>query len=153
MYLITEFCGGDTASIQDKYGVFPEFLVKYIMYQVFMAVSFFGTSIRTLRVSVITMTINTLQAWQTVTQADSSVLIHVPMRSGNCAPSCSDTSTNPRKHLPDTMGSSGPTESSRMSVQVRSMHLLLSYKVSMIPTCVRNRLILCEKLLSGADAK
>ena len=41
MYLITEFCGGDTASIQDKYGVFPEFLVKYIMYQVFMAVSFF----------------------------------------------------------------------------------------------------------------
>ena len=41
MYLITEFCGGDTASIQDKYGVFPEFLVKYIMYQLFMAVSFF----------------------------------------------------------------------------------------------------------------
>ena len=41
MYLITEFCGGDAANVQDKYGIFPEFLVKYIMYQVFMAVSFF----------------------------------------------------------------------------------------------------------------
>ena len=41
MYLITEFCGGDAANIQDKYGVLPEFLVKYIMYQVFMAVAFF----------------------------------------------------------------------------------------------------------------
>ena len=41
MYLVTEFCGGDAANIQDKYGVLPEFLVKYIMYQVFMAVAFF----------------------------------------------------------------------------------------------------------------
>ena len=41
MYLITEFCGGDAANIQDKYGILPEFLVKYIMYQVFMAVAFF----------------------------------------------------------------------------------------------------------------
>ena len=41
MYLITEFCGGDAANIQDKYGLLPEFLVKYIMYQVFMAVAFF----------------------------------------------------------------------------------------------------------------
>ena len=44
MYLITEFCGGDTANIQDKYGVFPEFLVKYILYQVFMAVAFFHSN-------------------------------------------------------------------------------------------------------------
>ena len=41
MYLITEFCGGDTAKVQDTFGEFPEFLVKYIMYQVFMAVAFF----------------------------------------------------------------------------------------------------------------
>ena len=41
MYLITEFCGGDAGNIQDKYGLFPEFLVKYIMYHVFMAVAFF----------------------------------------------------------------------------------------------------------------
>ena len=41
MYLITEFCGGDTANIQDTYGMFPEFLVKYVMYQVFMAIAFF----------------------------------------------------------------------------------------------------------------
>ena len=41
MYLITEFCGGDAGNVQDKYGVLPEFLVKYIMYQVFMAVAFF----------------------------------------------------------------------------------------------------------------
>ena len=41
MYLVTEFCGGDAAKVQETYGIFPEFLVKYIMYQVFMAVSFF----------------------------------------------------------------------------------------------------------------
>ena len=41
MYLITEFCGGDAGNLQDKYGVLPEFLVKYIMYQVFLAVAFF----------------------------------------------------------------------------------------------------------------
>ena len=41
MYLITEFCGGDAGNVQDKYGLLPEFLVKYIMYQVFMAVAFF----------------------------------------------------------------------------------------------------------------
>ena len=44
MYLITEFCGGDVSNIQDKYGVFPEFLVKYIMYQVFMAITFFHSN-------------------------------------------------------------------------------------------------------------
>jgi len=44
MYLITEYCGVDVSNIQDKYGVFPEFLVKYIMYQVFMAVTFFHSN-------------------------------------------------------------------------------------------------------------
>ena len=44
MYLITEFCGGDTGKVQDTYGVFPEFLVKYIMYQVFLAVAFFHSN-------------------------------------------------------------------------------------------------------------
>ena len=41
IYLIAEFCGGgDIAGLMDKYGVFPEFLLKYIMFQVFMAISF-----------------------------------------------------------------------------------------------------------------
>ena len=44
MYLITEYCGVDVSNIQDKYGVFPEFLVKYIMYQVFLAVAFFHSN-------------------------------------------------------------------------------------------------------------
>ena len=44
MYLITEFCGGDTGNLQDTYGVLPEFLVKYIMYQVFLAVAFFHSN-------------------------------------------------------------------------------------------------------------
>ena len=41
MYLIAEFCGGDTGNINNIYGRFPEFLLKFIMYQVFIAVSFF----------------------------------------------------------------------------------------------------------------
>ena len=41
MYLINEFCGGgDIAGLNDKYGIFPEFLLKYIMFQVFLAISF-----------------------------------------------------------------------------------------------------------------
>jgi calcium-dependent protein kinase len=41
MYLISEFCGGgDVAGLNDKYGNFPEILVKYIMFQVFLAISF-----------------------------------------------------------------------------------------------------------------
>ena len=41
MYLICEFCGGgDIASLMDKYGVFPEFLLKYVMFQAFLAISF-----------------------------------------------------------------------------------------------------------------
>ena len=41
MYLINEFCGGgDIAGLMDKYGVFPEFLLKYVMFQVFLAISF-----------------------------------------------------------------------------------------------------------------
>ena len=41
MYLINEFCGGgDVAGLMDKYGVFPEFLLKYVMFQVFLAISF-----------------------------------------------------------------------------------------------------------------
>ena len=41
IYLINEFCGGgDIAGLNDKYGDFPEFLVKYIMFQVFLAISF-----------------------------------------------------------------------------------------------------------------
>ena len=35
-YIIAEFCdAGDIGNIMDKNGTFPEFLVKYIMYQVF----------------------------------------------------------------------------------------------------------------------
>ena len=41
IYLINEFCGGgDIAGLMDKYGVFPEFLLKYVMFQVFLAISF-----------------------------------------------------------------------------------------------------------------
>ena len=41
MYLINEFCGGgDIAGLMDKFGVFPEFLLKYVMFQVFLAISF-----------------------------------------------------------------------------------------------------------------
>ena len=45
IYLINEFCGGgDVAGINDKYGIFPEFFLKYIMYQVFLAISFLHSS-------------------------------------------------------------------------------------------------------------
>ena len=41
MYLINEYCGGgDIAGLMDKYGVFPEFLLKYVMFEVFLAISF-----------------------------------------------------------------------------------------------------------------
>ena len=41
IYLINEYCGGgDVANLHDKYGVFPEFLLKFIMSQVFLAISF-----------------------------------------------------------------------------------------------------------------
>ena len=41
IYLINEYCGGgDVANLHNKYGVFPEFLLKYIMSQVFLAISF-----------------------------------------------------------------------------------------------------------------
>ena len=41
IYLINEFCGGgDISELNEKYGVFPEFLVKYIMFQVLLAISF-----------------------------------------------------------------------------------------------------------------
>ena len=41
IYLINEFCGGgDVAEMNDTYGIFPEFLLKYIMSQVFLAISF-----------------------------------------------------------------------------------------------------------------
>ena len=41
IYLVNEFCGGgDVASMNNKYGVFPEFLIKFIMTQVFLAISF-----------------------------------------------------------------------------------------------------------------
>ena len=41
IYLINEFCGGgDVAGINNKYGIFPEFFLRYIMYQVFLAISF-----------------------------------------------------------------------------------------------------------------
>jgi calcium-dependent protein kinase len=41
MYLINEFCGGgDVAGLMDKLGTFPEFLLKYVMFQVFFAISF-----------------------------------------------------------------------------------------------------------------
>ena len=41
IYLINEFCGGgDVASINDKYGLYPEIFLKYVMFQVFLAISF-----------------------------------------------------------------------------------------------------------------
>ena len=41
IYLINEFCGGgDVAGMNDKYGLFPEFFLKYVMFQVFLAISF-----------------------------------------------------------------------------------------------------------------
>ena len=41
IYLINEFCGGgDIAGLNDQFGIFPEFLLKYIMFQVFLAISF-----------------------------------------------------------------------------------------------------------------
>ena len=41
IYLINEFCGGgDIAGLNDKFGIFPEFLLKYVMFQVFLAISF-----------------------------------------------------------------------------------------------------------------
>jgi len=39
--LVNEFCGGgDVAGMNDKYGLFPEFFLKYVMFQVFLAISF-----------------------------------------------------------------------------------------------------------------
>ena len=41
IYLINEYCGaGDVAKLHDEYGVIPEFLLKFIMSQVFLAISF-----------------------------------------------------------------------------------------------------------------
>ena len=41
IYLVNEFCGGgDVAGMNDKYGLFPEFFLKYVMFQVFLAISF-----------------------------------------------------------------------------------------------------------------
>ena len=41
MYLINEYCDGvDIAGLMDKFGLFPEFLLKYVMFQVFLAISF-----------------------------------------------------------------------------------------------------------------
>ena len=41
IYLINEFCGGgDVADLMNKFGNFPEFLLKYVMFQVFFAISF-----------------------------------------------------------------------------------------------------------------
>ena len=45
IYLINEFCrGGDVARIIDKYGIFLEFFLKYIMSQLFLAISFLYSS-------------------------------------------------------------------------------------------------------------
>ena len=45
IYLINEYCGGgDVANLHDNYGVFPEFLLKFIMSQVFLAISFLHSS-------------------------------------------------------------------------------------------------------------
>ena len=45
IYLINEFCGGrDVAGINDKYGLFPEIFLKYVMFQVFLAISFLHSS-------------------------------------------------------------------------------------------------------------
>lgn len=44
-YLINEFCnGGDLAGRQEKDGIFAEYLVKFIMYQVFLAVNYLHKS-------------------------------------------------------------------------------------------------------------
>ena len=41
LYLVNEFCGGgDVAGMNEKYGLFPEFFLKYVMFQVFLAISF-----------------------------------------------------------------------------------------------------------------
>ena len=41
IYIINEFCGGgDISGLNDKFGNFPEFLLKYVMFQVFLAISF-----------------------------------------------------------------------------------------------------------------
>ena len=41
MYLINEYCDGvDIAGLMDKFGLFPEFHLKYVMFQVFLAISF-----------------------------------------------------------------------------------------------------------------
>jgi calcium-dependent protein kinase len=41
IYLINEFCqGGDVSIVNDKYGIFPEYFLKYIIYQVFLAITF-----------------------------------------------------------------------------------------------------------------
>ena len=45
IYLINEYCGGgDVANLHDTYGIFPEFLLKFIMSQVFLAISFLHSS-------------------------------------------------------------------------------------------------------------
>ena len=45
IFLVNEFCGGgDVAGINDRYGIFPEFFLKYVMYQVFLAISFLHSS-------------------------------------------------------------------------------------------------------------
>jgi calcium-dependent protein kinase len=41
IYIISELCGeGDVAGMNDKYGNFPQFLLKFVMFQVFLAISF-----------------------------------------------------------------------------------------------------------------
>ena len=44
IYLINEFCRGDVARIIDKYGIFREFFLKYIISQLFLAISFLYSS-------------------------------------------------------------------------------------------------------------
>ena len=40
-YVIAEYCdSGDLHKIYENFGVFPEFLLKYVMYQVFLGISF-----------------------------------------------------------------------------------------------------------------
>ena len=42
IYLINEFCGGgDVAGLNNKFGNFPEFLLKYFMFQVFLLYHFY----------------------------------------------------------------------------------------------------------------
>ena len=41
IYLINEFCGGgDVVGIIDKYGLYPEIFLKYVMFQVFYNIFF-----------------------------------------------------------------------------------------------------------------